>query len=104
VCPDDGVRGGVRNVLSYSCSIHGRHCGLYNVTEASLGFGEGGARMAVGDGNDLYLSQILLEVGYERILFLSLHGNLLIATEVSAEIHLRDDEVAALAVKGDRVR
>ena len=103
MCPRGGVGVGVSNLSSGSVSLDLGSRGSKGLGEVVLSLGEGGARVANGDGHENHLSPHFLECVDEGDVLGGLFLTSLVATEVSAEEHLVEEEVAVLPVECLRV-
>ena len=103
MCPRGVVGVGVLNLSSGAPLLDLRSCGGEGLGESDGSLLEGCARMTDRNGHELHRDPHLLE-GVDKwgVLgsLLALH---LVATEVSAEDDLAEEEVALLPVEGDRV-
>ena len=100
-----GVVGvGVLNLSSGTPLLDLRSCGGEGLGESDGGLLEGCARMADRNGHELHLAPHFLEGVDQWGVLGGLLSLPLVASEVSAEEDLADDEVALLPVEGGRVR
>ncbi len=103
VCPRGGVGVGVSYLSSGSVSLDLGSRGSQGLGEVALSLGEGGARVANGDGHENHLSPHLLECVDEGDVLGGLLLTSLVATEVPTEEYLIEDEVAVLPVECRRI-
>ena len=73
------------------------------MSEVALRLGEGGARVANGDGHEYHLSPRLLECVDEGGVLCGFFLSSLVAAEVPTEEHLVDYEVAVFPVECRRI-
>ncbi len=103
VCPRGGVGFGVLDLSSGSSLLDLWSCGGESLSEVALCLLEDGAGVADGDGHELHFAPHRFESVDERGLLGDLLLESLMASEVSAEFDLCENEVAFLAVKSARV-
>ena len=104
MCPRGFVGVWVLNISSGAPLLDLRSCGREGLGETNGGLLEGSARMADRNGHELHLAPHFLEGVDQWGVLGGLLSLPLVASEVSAEDDLGEEEVALLPVEGGQVR